>query len=91
MVACLSSISKAWFQSPSLCVCVCVCVCVSASLGVVVHTCNPRTWEVETRGSGIQNYTSKCGVNLGYIGPCLKTKQNNNNNSKGAAGGRVLR
>jgi hypothetical protein len=40
--------------------------------GVVVHTCNPSTWEVEAGGSWVQGQ-------LGYIArPCLENKTKTN-------------
>lgn len=46
--------------------------------GMVTHTCNLRTWEVEIGRSWVQSCPqlhSEFKASLGYLKPCLKTKQ----------------
>lgn len=47
-------------------------------LCVVVHTCNPSTWEVETEISGIQGHPSLCSeskASFTYMKHCLKKQR----------------
>jgi hypothetical protein len=66
-------------HSETVCVCVCVCVCVwyvggwgssADTLGVMVHVCSLSTWQVDTRGLGVQNQPnlySEFGSSLDYM------------------------
>lgn len=45
-------------------------------LGMVEHTCNPRTWQVEAGGWEVQeqpHLLSECGTTVGYTVSCLLT------------------
>lgn len=42
--------------------------------GITIHTCNPRTREVETGGLGIERQPQlhrELDANLGYVRPCV--------------------
>lgn len=49
-----------------------------ALLGMLMHACNPTTWEVDARGSVVQEFKtilSKFEASLGYTSPCLGKKK----------------